>query len=181
MSSCSPKLRYPVGQIKVPKGEILFWLDYRTPKHKAQFISLAKAGYWDSLTFNRVIPDFVAQGGCPDTKEGFSNSPYLLDPEFHDSLRHLYGAVGAGRDDNLQMKSAACQFYIVQNRKGLHRLDTKYTVFGMVFKGMDLVDEIVMQPRDSNDVPIRPITIKVMVLYLDKKELLSKGYKSDRE
>lgn len=135
-----------------------------TPRHKASFLKLAGEGYWDSLTFNRVIPNFVAQGGCPDTREGFGNSPYLLDPEFVDTLRHVYGAVGAGRDDNPQMRSAGCQFYIVQNRKGLPKLDGKYTVFGKVIKGMDVVDAIVAVPRDSSDQPLNRITMDVNVI-----------------
>ncbi|MDZ7647410.1 MAG: peptidylprolyl isomerase [Cytophagales bacterium] len=65
---------YSVGQIKTPKGEIVFWLYDETPNHKQSFIQLAKDGYWDSLTFNRVIPNFVVQGGCPDTPAGFYRS-----------------------------------------------------------------------------------------------------------
>lgn len=89
-----------VGQIITPLGEILIMLDERTPRHRESFIELAEAGYWDSLTFNRVIPDFVAQGGCPDTPEGFNDPEYLLEPEFDPSLTHVYGAIGAGRDNN---------------------------------------------------------------------------------
>jgi peptidyl-prolyl cis-trans isomerase B (cyclophilin B) len=71
--------------------------------------------------------------------------------------------VGAGRDDNPEMKSAGCQFYIVQNKNGLHRLDKKYTVFGQVIKGMDIVDALVIAPRDSSDSPLVPVPIKVRV------------------
>lgn len=150
-------------QIRTPKGEILIELFNATPKHRDSFLKLVKSGYWDSLTFNRVIPGFVAQGGCPDTKEGFSKSPYLLDPEFVDTLRHVYGAVGAGRDDNPEMKSAGCQFYIVQNKKGLPKLDGKYTVFGKVVKGMEVVDAIVSVPRDSMDQPLEPVSLDINV------------------
>ncbi len=152
--ACSqPDKTYQIAQIKTPQGEILFWLYDETPRHKESFIKLANAGYWDSLTFNRVIPDFVAQGGCPDTPEGFSDSPYLLAPEFVDTLRHVYGAVGGGRDNNPGMLTAGCQFYIVQNKEGLARLDNKFTVYGQVFQGMDVVDAIVAVPRDSTDTP----------------------------
>lgn len=166
----------PVGQIKTEKGEILIWLHDQTPRHKESFIQLATQGYWDSLSFNRVIPNFVAQGGCPDTPEGFSNSPYLLDSEFNDSLKHIYGAVGAGRDDNKEMRSAGCQFYIVQNKNGLPKLDGKYTVFGQVFKGMDVVDALVSVPKDSLDEPLETIKMDVNVIYLTKKELEKKGF-----
>ena len=69
--------KYEIAQIKTPYGEILVWLYNETPKHKASFIQLAKTGYWDSLTFNRVIPNFVIQGGCPDTEQGFKYTTYL--------------------------------------------------------------------------------------------------------
>lgn len=150
-------------QISTPKGDIWFRFHSHTPRHREAFINLAKQKYWDSLSFNRVIPDFVAQGGCPDTPEGFGNSPYLLNPEFHDSLRHVYGAVGAGRDENPAMQSAVCQFYIVQNKKGLPRLDGKYTVFGQVVRGMEVVDEICRSPRDKADMPLTRIPVVIRV------------------
>ena len=91
---------YDIGQIKTPFGEMLFWLYEETPNHKKSFLSLSGQHYWDTLTFNRVIKNFVIQGGCPDTPEGFKNSPYLIAPEFQPNIRHIYGALGAGRDDN---------------------------------------------------------------------------------
>ncbi len=114
----APAATYPVGRIRTDLGEILFYLYPETPNHRASFIKLAGQHYWDSLTFNRVIKNFVAQGGCPDTPAGFAGSPYNLAPEFNDSLRHVYGAVGAGRDDNPEKLSAGCQFYIVANQAG---------------------------------------------------------------
>jgi cyclophilin family peptidyl-prolyl cis-trans isomerase len=162
---------YQVGRIRTELGEIRFLLSDRTPHHKASFLRLAADHYWDSLTFNRVIPNFVAQGGCPDTPEGFGGSPYLLDPEFSDSLRHIYGAVGAGRDDNPGQVSAGCQFYIVANRQGLARLDNHYTVYGQVFQGMDVVEKIVSVPRDSADAPLTPIHLKVDVIDMTAEQL----------
>jgi peptidyl-prolyl cis-trans isomerase B (cyclophilin B) len=163
----------PVGKISTPLGEIWISLDERTPNHRASFIELAETGYWDSLTFNRVIPNFVAQGGCPDTPEGFSDPKYLLEPEFHPELTHVYGAVGAGRDDNPGKLSARCQFYIIQNPTGVHRLDGDYTVFGQVIKGMDIVDQIVSVDRDSLNQPVIPISLKVSIQYLNEVEFLN--------
>ncbi|MVM39889.1 peptidylprolyl isomerase [Spirosoma sp. HMF3257] len=171
-----PEKTYPIGQIKTNKGEVLFWLYDETPNHKASFMKLANQGYWDTLTFNRVINNFVAQGGCPDTPAGFADSPYLLKPEFRPTIRHIYGAVGAGRDNNPQMLSAGCQFYIVQNKKGEHRLDDKFTVFGQVFKGMDVIDAIVAVKTDSTDTPLSPIKLDVNVLNLSAAELKKLGY-----
>ncbi|PSL07947.1 peptidylprolyl isomerase [Cecembia rubra] len=163
--------KIPVGHINTPKGEVFIQLFDETPQHKQSFIDLAKSGYWDSLTFNRVIPNFVAQGGCPDTEEGFNDPEYLLNPEFHPSLTHVYGAVGAGRDDNPAKLSARCQFYIVQNKSGLHRLDGNYTVFGQVIKGMEVIDSIVSVERNPSDTPIEAIPINVSIIYLDQEAI----------
>jgi len=171
--SCSekPNKTYDLVRITTPLGEVLIKLHDETPVHKKSFMRLVEQHYFDSLTFNRVIPDFVAQGGCPDTPAGFADSPYLLKPEFLEAFTHVYGAVGAGRDDNPQMLSAGCQFYIVQNKNGLHRLDNKYTVFGKVVKGMDVVDAIVSSETDSIDQPIEPISLKLENIRLDSLDL----------
>ncbi|MEQ8302298.1 MAG: peptidylprolyl isomerase [Cyclobacteriaceae bacterium] len=167
---------YQLGQIETNMGEILFWLHDETPNHKASFIQLANDGYWDSLTFNRVIPDFVAQGGCPDTPEGFNDPAYLLEPEFDEKLTHVYGAVGAGRDNNPGKLSARCQLYIVQNKDGEHRLDGNFTIFGQVIKGMDVVDAIVTVERDSTDTPLVPITMDINVVSYTSEELENLGF-----
>lgn len=168
---------YPVGRIRTPLGEVLFYLHPETPNHRASFITLAGQHYWDSLTFNRVIKNFVAQGGCPDTPAGFKDSPYNLAPEFNDSLRHVYGAVGAGRDDNPGKLSAGCQFYIVANKGGLKRLDGNYTVYGQVFRGMDVVEAIVSVPTDSTDTPLQPIPLRVDVIEMTAAQLGEYGIK----
>jgi peptidyl-prolyl cis-trans isomerase B (cyclophilin B) len=168
---------YQVGRIRTNMGEILFVLHDQTPRHKASFITLAASHYWDSLTFNRVIKDFVAQGGCPDTPQGFGGSPYLLAPEFNDSLKHIYGAVGAGRDNNPGQLSAGCQFYIVANKAGLPRLDNHYTVYGQVIKGMDVVEAIVSVPKDSTNTPHTPITLHIDVITMTADDLKKRyGY-----
>jgi len=160
-----------VGKISTPKGEILFLLSDLTPNHKNSFIKLAQEKYWDTLTFNRVIKDFVIQGGCPDTPEGFADSPYLIKPEFHDSLRHIYGAVGIGRDDNPEKLSAGCQFYIVHNKKGIPRLDGKYMIIGQVFKGFEVLEAIGNTPTNKQDEPLIPIPIKVRTIRMSTKEI----------
>lgn len=163
----------PIGVIITPFGEILIELHEQTPKHKQSFIQLAESGYWDSLTFNRVVPNFVAQGGCPDTEEGFNDPEYLLEPEFSDELKHVYGAVGAGRDDNVEKISARCQFYIVQNEDGLARLDGDYTIFGQVIFGMDIIKKITAIPRNEADRPKVDVPMKITVIYLDPLEVIT--------
>jgi peptidyl-prolyl cis-trans isomerase B (cyclophilin B) len=176
LAGMSTPKSYQVGRIRTDLGEILFVLHDQTPRHKASFIQLAAEHYWDSLTFNRVIKDFVAQGGCPDTPQGFGNFPNLLAPEFDDSLRHIYGAVGAGTDGNAQKLDPGCQFYIVANQKGLARLDGNYTVFGQVFKGMDVVEAIVSVPKDSSDNPLTPIRLHIDVVTMTAEDLQRDGY-----
>ncbi len=175
LAAMSGEKTYHVGRIRTELGEIRFLLYDQTPHHQESFLRLAASHYWDSLTFNRVIRNFVAQGGCPDTPAGFADSPYLLAPEFNDSLRHVYGAVGAGRDDNPGQLSAGCQFYIVANRQGIPRLDNHYTVYGQVFQGMDVVERIVSVPKDSTDTPLRPIRLTVDVITLTADELRHQG------
>jgi len=176
MLSCASFKRHEVAQINTSHGEILFWLYNETPRHKSSFLKLAKSGYWDTLTFNRVVRNFVIQGGCPDTPAGFSNSPYLLQPEFSPQLQHVYGAVGGGRDDNPQKLTAGCQFYIVQRKEGVPRLDGKYVIFGQVFKGQDVMEKIAAVPVDTLDAPLQPLTIDVNIVKLSSKQLARHGW-----
>jgi peptidyl-prolyl cis-trans isomerase B (cyclophilin B) len=162
---------YQVGRIRTDLGEILFVLDDETPVHKASFVKLASNHYWDTLTFNRVIKNFVAQGGCPDTPEGFGSYPNLLKPEFNEHLKHVYGAVGAGRDGNAEALDPGCQFYIVANKKGLARLDNHYTVYGQVIKGMDVVEKIVSVPKDTTNNPYKPIRLHVDVITMSADQV----------
>ncbi|MEQ9301897.1 MAG: peptidylprolyl isomerase [Cyclobacteriaceae bacterium] len=167
---------FPVGQIKTPQGEMLFWLYDETPIHKKSFIKLANERYWHDYTFNRVIEGFVIQGGCPDTPEGFADSPYLLKPEFNDTIKHVYGALGAGRDGNAEKLSAGCQLYIVHNEDGIPRLDGDYMIFGQMLKGFDVLNTIATVDTDSLDKPFTDVPMEVNVLSLTAEELSDLGY-----
>ena len=167
---------YQIGRIRTDMGEILFVLYDETPVHQASFIKFAAGHYWDTLTFNRVIKNFVAQGGCPDTPQGFGSYPNLLAPEFRADLKHVYGAVGAGSDGNSQSVDPGCQFYIVANKDGLARLDNHYTVFGQVFKGMDVVEAIVSVPKDTTNNPYKPIRLHVDVTTMTSDQLAKYGF-----
>lgn len=155
---------------------MLFWLYDETPIHKESFISLANSGYWDSLTFNRVVEGFVIQGGCPDTPEGFADSPYLLQPEFNENIKHLYGALGAGRDGNPEKLSAGCQLYVVHDQNGIPRLDMNYMIFGQLFKGFEVLEAIAKVEVDSLDQPLTDVPMEVKVLSLTKEQLSKLGY-----
>ena len=103
-TACAQDKTYEVGQIKTAMGEILVWLYDEAPKHKKAFIELANEGYWDDYTFNRVIENFVAQGGCPDTPEGFAYSVHLLEPEFEAGKKPKFYPVEKTRCDCLQFE-----------------------------------------------------------------------------
>jgi len=176
VTSCVAPVSYEVGQIETPMGELLIWLYDDTPNHKAAFLELAESEYWDSYTFNRVIDEFVAQGGCPDVPEGFAYSVHLLEPEFEAGHKHVYGAFGAGRDDNPGKLAAACQFYVVQNQEGLARLDGDYMIYGHVFHGMDVVDAMVKVETDDSDKPLVDIPVDVNVIRMTEAEIEAFGF-----
>lgn len=177
LSACTPaEENFQVGQIQTRLGEILIWLYQDTPVHRQNFIDLAQAGYWDDYSFNRVIEGFVAQGGCPDTEEGFAYSIHLLEPEFRPNLRHAYGTFAAGRDNNPGKLSAGCQFYVVHNADGIPRLDDNYTIYGHVFEGMDVVDAIVAVETDESDEPLTIIELDVNIIEMSRTEIEASGF-----
>lgn len=166
--------RHEVVRIGTRLGDILVYLFDETPQHKRAFLQLCADDYWSQWSFNRVIKDFVIQGGYPDVSEGFAYSPHLLDPEIRTpALRHTRGAFGAGRDDNPGKISTCNQFYIVHNREGLARLDGDYTVYGFVIAGMDVVDAIADEETDkaNDDQPLVPIPLAVTVERMSRREI----------
>lgn len=107
------------------------------PGHVARIVELAGEGYYDGLTFHRVIPNFMAQGGCPTgTGMGGSKKPDLK-AEFSDAP-HLRGVCSMARSSS--PNSANSQFFICFDDAGF--LDKQYTVWGKVIDGMDNVDKI---------------------------------------
>lgn len=104
-------------KIETNLGEMIFLLSDQTPKHTANFVKLAKSGYFNRYDFNRVISGFVAQGGETDSAyAAMEKERKILErlaPEFNASLFHQKGALAAGRDDNQEMSSFLGQFYVV--------------------------------------------------------------------
>lgn len=154
---------YPIAKVSTRLGDMYFWLHDATPNHKAKFIALANEKHYDDFTFNRVVKNFVIQGGCPDSVQYFENSPYLLEPEFVDSLGHVYGALGMGRDNNPEKLSNACQFYVVNKESGLANLDNNYMIFGIIIKGMDVLESIEAEDTDNTDTPLEAIPLQVTI------------------
>jgi len=118
---------------------IIEFYDNDAPNTVKNFHKLAKDGYYDGLTFHRVIPDFVIQGGDP-TGTGAGGPGYSIDCEldgenqFHD--RGVLSMAHAGRN------TGGSQFFICQSRKNTAHLDRNHTCFGKVVEGLDVIDEI---------------------------------------
>lgn len=110
--------------IETEYGKITMELFENTPKHTENFMKLVKDKFYDSTLFHRVIPDFMIQGGDPDSKNaaagaalGGGDIGYRIDAEINQENFHQYGAVAAARDNNPEKKSSGCQFYIVVGKK----------------------------------------------------------------
>ena len=168
---------YPVVRISTRLGDLYVWLYEETPVHRQYFIDLTNSGYFDDYSFNRVIEGFVAQGGCPDTPEGFAYSIHLLEPEFRPQLRHVYGTFAAGRDNNPGKLSAGCQFYVVHDANGIARLDDNYTIYGFVFSGMEVVDQIVAVETDESDEPLETINLDIKMVNMTRAEIEASGFR----
>ena len=145
--------------------EIEFFQD-KAPNHAANFIKLAKSGFYNGTIFHRVIPGFMIQGGDPNTKDqtnkaayGQGGPGYNVNAEFND-IQHKRGIVSMARAED--PNSAGSQFYIVVENSFF--LDLKYTVFGQVVKGMGVADKIVNQPRDNRDLPVQRVEMTVTIV-----------------
>ncbi len=112
------------------------------PKTVENFETLTKKGFYNGLTFHRVVPDFVVQGGDPDGT-GTGGPGYTVPGEIVPKEKHLRGSVATARTSdqvNPQRASSGSQFYIcLEPQPGL---DGQYTIFGGVISGMDVVDQI---------------------------------------
>lgn len=139
------------------------------PNHVRSFICLAKAGYYDGMSFyytlNRVIEGTKVayiETGCPkgNAEEGHGSIGYWLKPEISDKATHEEGAVGAClREDP---NSAACRFYITA--AAIPPMDGSFTVFGKVSKGLDVVRTINTREVNEFDRPKAPVAIKSVTI-----------------
>ncbi len=128
------------AEIHTGKGlmKVEFYAD-DAPNTVANFIKLSEAGFYNGLTFHRVIPDFVIQGGCPDGT-GMGGPGYSIKCEldgnnqYHD--RGVLSMAHAGKD------TGGSQFFICHNRRNTQHLDRHHTCFGKVVDGLDVIDAI---------------------------------------
>lgn len=255
-----------VVTIKTKYGDMVAILYDETPKHKENFLKLAKSKFYDSLLFHRVIKDFMIQGGDPDSKKAVADQPlgrggpgYTVEAEINSKFYHEKGALSAARlsdEVNPTKASSGSQFYVVQGKKateeeltqlelnirnsrkstllreiilmpkyesllttikekqqaqdgqwlnsffeksdtlikkekpgytsfafspqqkeayskvgGAPFLDGDYTVFGKVIKGLEVIDKITEQPKNSSDRPTEDIRMFVSVVEMSRKKI----------
>ena len=124
------------------------------PKTVANFRKLAGDGFYDGLTFHRVIPNFMVQGGCPEGT-GTGGPGYTFEDEIneHKVVRGALAMANAGPNTN------GSQFFIVTTEAAAW-LDGKHTVFGEVSEGMEVVNAIEATPTDARDRPLDPQRIE---------------------
>jgi len=153
-----------VIETKFGNIELKFFPDV-APNHVNNFIELAKKGFFDGTTFHRVIPGFMIQGGDPNSKDpdksrhGMGGPGYTIKAEFNNKP-HKRGTLSMARAASPD--SAGSQFFICVADAPF--LNKQYTVFGEVVSGMDAVDKIVSQPRDSRDNPNERVEMKVKII-----------------
>lgn len=164
-------------EIKTSFGTMYMWLYKETPLHRANFLGLADTNFFDNTTFHRIITNFMIQGGDPlskdtiTTNDGTGGPGYTIPAEIDTSKhRHARGEVAAARLGNAQnplKASSGSQFYICHSTSGTKHLDNEYTVFGKIISGIEVVDSIVIQPK--NTTTNRPLTdIKMDINVIEK-------------
>jgi cyclophilin family peptidyl-prolyl cis-trans isomerase len=145
--------------MKTSEGTFSFTLDVKnSPNTTASFASLVKKGFYDGLTFHRIVPDFVIQGGDP-TGTGRGGPGYQFEDEFneHRVERGALAMANAGPNTN------GSQFFIV-TAEACPWLDGKHTVFGHVTGGMDVVDEISDVATGAQDKPEEEVRIESLLI-----------------
>ena len=143
--------------------------DESAPKAAANFIDLARKGFYDDVVFHRIIPGFVAQGGdgqygkkstLERGRVGTGGPGYKFEdePVSGDYIRGALAMANAGPNTN------GSQFFII-HADLTGKLPKNYTLFGLVTKGMDVVDKIVTAPRDSRDLPNDPVAMTSVTVH----------------
>lgn len=153
----------PVVTMTMETGEeiVLELFPEAAPNTVANFISLIEDGFYDGLTFHRVIPDFMIQGGDKNG-DGTGNPGYGIHGEFQsngfeqNTVKHERGVLSMARAND--PNSAGSQFFIMVNEASY--LDGDYAAFGKVLEGMETVDAIVAVERDNRDKPLEDQKIK---------------------
>ncbi len=145
----------PRVRINTSEGEITVELwNGAAPRHVENFLTLVHNGFYDGLTFHRIIPGFVIQAGCPHG-DGTGGPGYTINAEFNDRP-HDKGVLSMAR--TADPNSAGSQFFICLDREHCQHLDRQYTAFGRVVEGIEAVDRIAALPLSHPDLgtPLNP-------------------------
>lgn len=146
-------------------GEIVVELDYENaPNTTKNFVELASKGFYNGLTFHRVIRGFMIQGGCPKGNgtggPGYSIKGEFRSNGFDNKIKHVRGVISMAR--SYLPDSAGSQFFIMH--KDAPHLDGEYAAFGKVIKGIDVVDKIASCKTSPSDRPFVPVIIEKVEL-----------------
>lgn len=140
------------------------------PNTVNNFISLVKKGFYDGLTFHRVIPGFMIQGGCPKGDgtggPGYAIRGEFLQNGFPNSLKHEPGVISMARA--MHPNSGGSQFFLMHETSP--HLDGAYAAFGKITEGLEVVDKIAQTPTGFGDKPVEPQVIKSMTVDTQDKE-----------
>ncbi len=117
------------------------WPDV-APKHAENFLKLVNKGFYNNLSFHRIIPGFVIQGGCPKG-DGTGGPGWTVKAEFNDR-KHDKGVLSMAR--SADPNSAGSQFFVCLSREYCQHLDGEYTAFGQVIQGLEVVDKLAATP-----------------------------------
>ena len=163
------RMEEPEFEIKTTHGTMKLRLYSKTPKHRDNFVKLVAENYYDSLRFHRVIDGFMIQGGDPFSRDtalinrwGTGGPDYTIPAEFVPEYRHKKGALAAARKGDMAnptKASSGSQFYIVQDEFGCSHLDGDYTVYGEVYEGLEVIDEIASVATDYQNRPRENVMI----------------------
>lgn len=128
------------------------------------FVDLVNKGFYNGLTFHRIIKGFMIQGGCPKGN-GTGGPGYTIKGEFKSNgvdnpIKHERGVISMARAMN--PNSAGSQFFIMH--KGAPHLDGQYAAFGKVTSGIEVVDKVASVPTDSRDKPYKPVVIESITI-----------------
>lgn len=141
-------------------GVMSFKMDYENAKNTASnFVMLADSGFYDGLTFHRIISGFMIQGGNGELNAKYLD--YTIKGEFRsngieNNLKHKRGVISMAR--TMVKDSASSQFFVMH--KDASYLDGEYAAFGTMVDGFDVLDKIAGVRTDSNDMPLKPVVIE---------------------
>lgn len=160
----------PIATITMEDGKVIKIELYPddAPVTVENFVNLASEGFYDGLTFHRIIEGFMIQGGDPEgTGMGGSDENIygeFLSNGFDNPIKHERGVISMARA--MDPDSASSQFFIMH--EDAPHLDGNYAAFGKVFEGIEAVDEIATVDTDMRDMPINPVVIESITIdYID--------------